>query len=125
APSREVWLLCHWPGDLICEHVPTGSMYPLDGISHVITKVIAALLEHTSYTLVISCYAYQAPRMVSFYYDVLSSGRMKLYVLDAHNLLESDKADTDEVSWNEIFRFLEERAFPAGSAEASQAGTVA
>jgi glycosyltransferase involved in cell wall biosynthesis len=125
APSREVWLLCHWPGDLICEHVPTGSMYPLDGISHVITKVIAALLEHTSYTLVISCYAYQAPRMASFYYDVLSSGRMRLYVLDAHNMRESGKADTDEVSWNEVFRFLQERAFPAGSAEASQAGTVA
>ena len=110
---------------MIYEHVPTGSMYALDGISHVITKVIAALLERTSYSLVITCYAYQAPRMVSFYYDALSSGRMKLYVLDPHNLQQSDKEDTDEVSWNEIFRFLEERAFQAGSAEASQAGTVA
>jgi glycosyltransferase involved in cell wall biosynthesis len=124
APSREIWLLCHWPGSMIHEHVATGSMYALDGISHVITKVITALLKRTDYCLVTTCYADQAPRIVSFYYDALCSGRMKLYVLDQHNLRQS-QAETNEVSWNEIFRFLVEREFEAGSVQASRAGEVA
>jgi glycosyltransferase involved in cell wall biosynthesis len=121
--TREAWILCHWPGHLIHEHVETGSLFAIDGISRVITKIIDALLSESSYIVVATCYAYQAPLMVSYYAAPLKSGRMRLCVLDPENM--SSISEGEETEWSEIFTFVVRRQFKAASSEEGAAAAVA
>jgi glycosyltransferase involved in cell wall biosynthesis len=123
--SEEIWLLCHWPGHMIHEHVATGSMYALDGISRVITKVIAALLATTDYTLVATCYSYQAPIMTSYFYSHLKAGRMQLYILDPGNLYSSTGEMKGRFDRDDILAFVLSRQFRPKSAEEAGITTAA
>ncbi len=114
--AKEVWLLCHWPGQLIHESASSGAMFAADGISRVILKVIDALLQSTDYHLVLTCYAQQAPLVTSYYFPHLKNGRISLYILDPNNL-QTVRDGAMAESWGSVFSFLIRRHFPAESQE--------